>query len=137
MRAIIAACWICCTPVMAQECQDGSNEILTVENWQVEKVEGILSGIDITVELRSHASKPFRMIDASFTFHDTLDRRISSFTIDPDLKAKPGETVSTVNGYMGREMDRVPSMDRADVVVFACTRAVVYEDGSKEFFEVE
>lgn len=113
----------------------GSSEFLSVENWKVEKVEGLISGIDITVDVKSHAPKPFRMIDADYTFEDALGRRISAFKIDPDLKAKPGETVSSTNGYMGTEMDRVPNMNRDDVIVAACTHSVIYDDGTKEEFK--
>lgn len=117
---------------------DGSTKLLSVKDWTVEEVDGLIpgihSGIDITVDIKSHAEKPFRMIDASYTFADALGRRISGFMIDPDLKVRPGETVSTTNGYTGSEMDRVIKMNRDDVIVTICTRAVVYEDGTKEDF---
>ncbi|WP_307145455.1 hypothetical protein [Rhizobium tibeticum] len=123
-------------PAAAQDCQEGQKEVIAVESWDIKKVDDpMFSGMDITLKLKSNATKPFRMADASFTFQDGLGRRISSFTIDPDLKAKPGDVVETVNGYQGSEMDRVPKMNRADVVVFACTKALVYEDGTKEEFK--
>ncbi len=113
---------------------DGSSDVLTVENWNIAKVEGPLSGIDITLSVKSHAKQAFRMIDGNYTFEDVLGRRISGFQINPDLTAKPGEIVSTTTGYMGTEMDRVPKMDRSDVVVTTCTNAIVYSDGTKEQF---
>lgn len=35
---------------------------------------------------------------------------------------------------MGREMDRVLSMNRSDIIVTTCTRAIIYDDGSREEF---
>lgn len=113
---------------------DGSPDILALDNWNIKKVDGFISGMDITVSVKSHAAKPFRMIDASYTFSDKLGRRIAGFKIDPDLKAKPGEIVSSTNGYTGSEMDRVPKMNREDVIVSTCVTAVVYDDGTQERF---
>lgn len=113
---------------------NGSADVLSLEDWHIEKVDGFISGVDITVDLKSHAKMPFRMIDASYILEDVLGHHISGFKINPDIKAKPGETVSTTNGYMGSGLDRVINMDRSDITITTCVRALVYEDGSKETF---
>lgn len=133
MRRLIGMMLFALPTAAAAECQ-GRADLLTVEEWSVEKVSGPVSGIDITIHLKSGFDKPFRMIDAGYTFSDALGRRISGFTMNPDLRASPNETVETGNGYTGREMDRVLTMNRDDVSVSTCVRAVVYEDGTKEKF---
>ena len=90
--------------------------------------------MDISVTVTSAAAKPFRMIDASYAFTDALGRRISSFNFDPDMHATPGEKIVHVSGYSGREMDRVFGMNREDVSVATCTKAIIYGDGSKDVF---
>lgn len=136
MRMCLAAVLAACGPAAA-ECTNGSSAtFLTVEDWSLERVKNdLVSGIDIRVSIKSHAAKPFHMIDASYTFQDALGRRISGFVMNPDLAAAPGQTVETVNGYLGNEMDRALKMRREDITVFACTRAVVFDDGTKQEFK--
>lgn len=134
MRRLIGLMLLAMPTAAAAECQ-GRADLLIVEEWSVERVTGVISGIDITIHLKSAFDQPFRMIDAGYTFSDALGRRISGFTMNPDLRASPGETVETGNGYTGREMDRVPTMNKDDVSVSTCVRAVVYDDGTKEEFD--
>lgn len=135
MLRIFAVLLLTTGAAFSQDCSSGDANLLTVENWQLEKVDGIISGIDIVINVRSRAAKAFRMIDASFTFEDTLGRRISSFSFDPDLTAEPDEVVETATGYMGNEMDRALDMNPDDIRVFTCTYAVIYEDGIRETFD--
>jgi len=138
MRLMTAiGCVLISMNAYADPCRgDGSGAPLTVTDWSIEEVEiGVSKGMDITVSMRSNAQKPFRMVDASFNFEDALGNYISSFTADPDLAAAPGEVVMTVNGYLGSEMSRVLKMNRNDVVVYACTHELLYEDGTRETFE--
>lgn len=135
MLKVLVALIVMTAPAMAGECAEGSSSTaLTVEDWSVEKVQGLVSGMDIAVKVTSHLPKAFRMIDGSYTFEDALGRRIAGFKFDPDLHAKPDQTVESATGYLGTEMDRVPGMNRADVKVYACVAAVVYDDGTKATF---
>jgi hypothetical protein len=118
----------------AASASDCRGDLIQVTDWKLQKVTGLISGIDIHVTIKSNFSKPIRMIDGTYTFADALGRRISSFGINPDLNVEPGKTVKFAHGYMGREMDRVLKMNRADVIVTTCVRAVVYQDGTKETF---
>lgn len=131
---LIVTAALLASPAHAETCA-GKSDFLVVKDWKVEKVEtDMMTGIDITLTLQSNSPKPFRMVDGAYTFSDVLDRRISGFKFDPDLRGVPGGTIETGAGYMGNEMDRVPKMDRSDVIVTTCVKAVVYEDGTKETF---
>lgn len=137
MRLMTAiGCVLISMNAYADPCRgDGSGAPLTVTDWSIEEVEiGVSKGMDISVSIRSNAEKPFRMVDASFTFEDALGSYISSFTIDPDLSGAPGEEVTSTNGYLGSDMKRVLTMNRDDVIVYACTHELLYDDGSRESF---
>lgn len=133
---MVLGCVLLSVNAYADPCRgDGSGLPLTVTDWSIEEVEiGVSKGMDISVSMRSNAEKPFRMVDATLTFEDALGEYISSFTVDPDLAAAPGEVVTSVNGYLGTDMNRVLKMNRDDVVVYACTHELLYEDGSRESF---
>ena len=115
----------------AADCRE---DLLTIEDWKVERITDPIQGERVSVQVKSHMGKPFRMVDGSYAFHDALGRHISSFGFNPDLKLAPGMVSADGGRYFGTQIGRVRNMDRADVKISTCVRAVVYEDGTKETF---
>ena len=116
-------------------CESGSPSVITVESWSAEaKKMRSTDYVNVSVTIKSGAAKPFRMVDASIEIEDALGRRIGVLSVDPDLVLQPGESIEKNGSYLADSLERLPKMNRDDVIITACTEAVVYQDGSKQSF---
>jgi hypothetical protein len=120
-------------PAAATTC---NTEILALEGWSV--TLGTRSGYEsanVMLAYQSTAAKPFRMIDASVRFADALGGHIALISTGRDMRLAPGDMFREEQSYLGTNLNRVVGMDRSDVSVELCTKAVVYEDGTVETFD--
>ena len=125
-----------CSAVVAAECGRGSADALEVVSWSAaESTNSFAAGVEVTVEVRNNLPQGVRMWDASVRFYDVLGRSIGSIGVAPDLRIAAGDTAQDGGSYLGSDLDRLLSMDAADVVVLACTRAVVMNDGTAQRFD--
>jgi hypothetical protein len=117
----------------AQSC---NTNILTLTDWSL--TLGNRSGLEsaeLTLIYQSTAGKPFRMIDASIRFTDALGGHIALVSTERDMRLSPGDTFSENQSYLGTQLNRIAHMERSDVDVVLCTKAVVYDDGTQETFD--
>lgn len=114
---------------------NGDGTAITVKEWSVEAIAGLIgTEAKVSVTFTNDLTKSFRMIDASIMFEDALGGYISNIGVDRDITLAPGNSTVYTASYGGTGLDRVPQMNRQDVVVYACTKAVIYDDGTKQEF---
>lgn len=131
MRAILVTTLLAGSPAMACD-----NSFISVQDWRVQNIErNSFPGPEAVVHYRLSGSKGVRMLDAAVRFEDALGKHIASIAVDRDERLAPGGTARLVGFYPGSNLSRIPNMEREDVVVSTCTRAVIYEDGTKEEFK--
>lgn len=130
MRTVLLIVMMAATPAMACD-----SDFIVVQDWQVKNIErGSFPGPEADVHYRLTGDKGVRMIDAAIRFEDALGKRIASIAVERDKRLSPGITARLVGFYPGSELSRIPNMEREDVMVTTCTRAVIYDDGTKEEF---
>lgn len=137
MRWMVVVVLMLCGPVAAAECSRGeSGEALVVTGWEVTiSQDGAYTSADVKLTVENKLPKGVRLIDASVRFEDALGGSISNVGLTRDVQVATGATFEDSGSYLGTRLERIPAMNRNDVVVFACTKGVVYEDGTKQTFD--
>lgn len=131
---LTSALFLISSPSFA-DCGRGSPDILTLTDWTVEEdTSRTIPGSKVEFTVRNNGAKAVRLVDAGVYFRDILGEQIASIAISRDIQIAPGEAAVDGGSYLGTRLDRIPKMNPADVVAFACTEAVVYEDGSIDEF---
>jgi len=121
----------------AGECgPNGSPDVLSVVSWAVEVApdEYGMTTATVSVEVKNTTALPIRMTDGGVHFQDALGGYISNIGIERDLVIPIEGTVQWTAQYGGTGLDRVPDLRHDEVDVFACVRAVLFDDGTKQAF---
>lgn len=121
--AIVAA-----TPAAA-DCGGASPDAVTVESWYA---AGKVGSVDVKMSLKNRSGKDFRMIKADVRFYDPFDEPVAVLAIPPDIKVRDGEVFLVAGEYFAARLAKV---DPADVTAIACTKGLVFADGTKKVFE--
>src|SRR5690606_26324405 len=101
-------------------------DLISVQDWEVKHVERSgMPGASVSVTFTLNWPQPIRMIDASVQFQDLLGGYIGGVALDRDTRLSNGETTTDSGIYLGTDFTRIPEMERDDVMVTTCTRAVV------------
>jgi hypothetical protein len=120
-------------PALGAECSVGRSDAVVVTSWAAEATSGTLGPmVQVSYVLSNNLPKGIRMVDASVNFEDVLGQTMPGFKLAPDIAAAAGGDFAQVATYLG--MDRLVKARHEDIIVTVCTRAVVYEDGTKESF---
>ena len=136
MRIVLAALLaLVSLPALADEkCgRQGSSDALQLTVWTIEPVDERTNRMTETLVL--NLDKPIRMIDGSIIYRDVLGASIGSKAIDRDMKLAPRAEYVQEGDWGQFTFERILGMERQDVVAFACTKAVVYDDGTSQEFE--
>lgn len=116
------------SPATAFDCPFGEEGHLLPVRWSVESVGGVTN---VRVGVQNTFAKQVRMVDAGVWFIDGLDRSVidQAIAIDPDLRILAnGANISQVSTT---GVDRLLRASVEDFTPHICTRAILFEDGSK------
>lgn len=128
MRAIFMTAMLAATPAAA--CNE---QMMSVESWAASS-HGDTTFI-LKLDLRSNLPQHTRMIDAQVYFADALGKQIGGINLDRDAPVSVGPFSQELHLGTALNIARLLRINAEDVVVSTCTRAVIYEDGTKETFE--
>jgi len=118
---------------VAGEASAGCNkELLNVENWSAKSVAEFR--VQVSMDLRSTAPKPIRIIEGLVYFRDALDGDIGSLPVERDAHIPVGGSYTRVMKSAPAHFDRLLKLRKQDVQTHVCVFAVLYEDGTKEIF---
>lgn len=125
------------TGANATECI-GSDSVFEVASWSAEIVDsGIYRDVPrLNVEVRNISGKKIRMTETYVRFDDALGGKVFTGHIDRDVHVDPGGEVSrsfTGPDYGANRL--ATSLLPEDVLAYACTSSVLYDDGSIERFD--
>lgn len=125
----IAMCLLATTLAQAETCgESGSPDILTLEGWRAEQTGFLVS---MTIQVRSNAPAPIKMIDGTVWFTDALGGSLGGYEIERDLHVAPG---ALAEDRLQVTEDRFLKASPTDISGIACVKAVLYEDGTKAEF---
>lgn len=130
-------------PAMADDtiCSDEQRNALTLAHWWIHI--SLDDQISIGLILETPESNEIVMIDADITFSDALSRYIGTpnLLLPPDIdpEAHPSER----NGYIlqstmlegNPDFSRLIDLNENLVTATLCTRAVLFQDGTKMEFD--
>lgn len=131
MRALLVMVMMAATPSWACNA-----DLISVQEWEAvneSREDGTVS-THMTASYRYDGNAAYRMIDATILFEDVLGQLIAVYRVDRDEALNAGETSSLSMLSGGGSLHRLGDLDRDDIVVKTCTRAIVYEDGTRETF---
>lgn len=122
--------------IAAAECHSGSLEPISVVGWSAEPLDlpdsmGV-GGVALTLTLKNQLAHSLRMVDARAHIDDVLGRRIIRVSLEPDLNiAADSEQIHTRRYVTANlsELERLQGANPNDIVVTACTTAVVTGEG--------
>jgi hypothetical protein len=135
LRAMLWTAVLLAGPAMADDCPGRATEILTLTDWSLAiSKDGLFDRATLTLTYRNDAAKPIAHVDAYAVFRDRWGGFISTIATRTNPGLAPGAVGSETASYFGTGLDRIPSLDRADIVAGLCVDLVVYEDGTKESF---
>lgn len=114
-------------------CSQGeTKDLIKITDWTIKPVTNDTN--QMTETLAYSGTKATRMIDGSIRYSDVLGGRIASKAIDRDVSIEPGKSYLQTGNWGPYTFERMLKMNRSDVIVVACVRAVVYADGTKQTF---
>lgn len=131
--AMIAA-FTLAQPALSAECSSGSQTVIKMGEWRALKDEknGYPS---LAYSVTNTLPKGIRMIDANVGVYDTFGQEIDRFFLVPEnLELAAGATTELLSPGPGLGAERILTIDRNAMEAIFCTRAVVYDDGTKETF---
>jgi hypothetical protein len=131
-RLVLLAAMLLSPGISAAECYSGSADAILVKDWSVEIKSEATHTIALTLE--STLPKPIRMANVDVRFVDVLGNEIGGFAFEPDFSIKPKEIVHYSRDIGSMLMPRLPNLKQGDATPLFCTRAVLYDDGTKEEF---
>lgn len=108
-------------------------DLIEFTSWSIEPIDSDSNRVVAT--FKSHADKPIRMIDASAGYIDALGERIGSFALERDVSIAPGATHTETGTWGLNTFERLLKLRPEEVTTFTCTKAVLYEDGTKVEFK--
>ncbi|MQV97055.1 hypothetical protein GHK46_06345 [Sinorhizobium medicae] len=118
---------------LAGEASAGCNqELLHVEGWSAKSMAE--RRVEVSMDLRSTAPKPIRIIEALVYFRDALDEDIGSLPVERDAHIPVGGIYTRLMRPAPAHFDRLLKLRKQDVETHVCVLAVLYEDGTKETF---
>jgi hypothetical protein len=118
---------------VAGEASAGCNkELLNVEGWSAKPMAA--RRVEVSMDLRSAATKPIRIIEALVYFRDALDEEIGSLPVERDAHIPVGGIYTRLMRPAPAHFDRLLKLRKQDVETHVCVFAVLYEDGTKEIF---
>ncbi len=118
---------------VAGEASAGCNqELLNVEGWSARPMAE--SRVEVSMDLKSAAPKPIRIIEALVYFRDALDGDIGALPVERDAHIPAGGSYSRLMKPAPAHFDRLLKLRKQDVQTHVCVFAVLYEDGTKETF---
>lgn len=134
---ILVASMVIARNAQAAECSAGVDTVLGLKEWSAKMVDGALGRPEplVTITYKNLSDHPIKMIDASLSFSDALGERISSVALGRDIKIAAGAEKSEkflMSGSIGFE--RLTKLDKSDAEGTICTKAVMYDDGTKQQF---
>lgn len=114
----------------AAECGAANSELITLTKWSASP--GDYGAVNVSMDFKSHTSKPIRMLKANVLFADPFGDQIANLSLDPDVVI-PADAEYNVRGSWSAA--RLAKVRTQDVTAMVCVVGVLYEDGSKEVFE--
>lgn len=130
---IVAAAMLTTSSAMA--C---NSDLISVHDGWTAVNESTADGTITTTISLSYAysgDTPFRMIDSTVTFSDALGSLIAVVRIDRDAGLEPGQASELEVTSFGPRLPRLAELDRSDIQVETCTKAIVYADGTVVEFD--
>lgn len=116
----------------ADLCVKGSPDAIAIAEWSAEAAkDAMFSNVSLTLHLRNETGKDIRLIDGSVLFQDALGASLGSVAIERDVLLPAGKIIEQTGSYIGSDLDRLLALSREDVVLWSCTRAAVFTDGTK------
>ncbi|MCW5735202.1 MAG: hypothetical protein KIS73_13800 [Enhydrobacter sp.] len=109
-----------------------TSDLLKLADWTIKPITADRN--EMTETLVYSGSKNIRMIDGIIRYSDVLGGNIASKAIDRDASIEPGKPYMQKGTWGPYTFERILKMNRSDVAVVVCVRAVVYADGTKETF---
>lgn len=128
MRALFVCLFMAAVPALA--C---SEDVLTLNKWTVKRSSDVT--FRLKMELIPAFRAPVRMVDAQVYFSDRLGGQIGGAILDRDTKIDDALFTEVIEFGTGLRVARLLDVDPADVVTRVCTKAVIYDDGTKQTFD--
>ena len=116
--------------VVAFDCPFGTHDALTPVRWTAE--QDAAGGITVRLGVRNPEDKVVKMVDAAVWFVDPLGRIVGDqgLELDPDLAiAANGANIDFIS--TSAAFGRLVGAKLEDFTPTICTRALLFEDGSK------
>ncbi|MDX0849181.1 hypothetical protein GHK50_22505 [Sinorhizobium medicae] len=118
---------------VAGEASAGCNkDLLNVEGWSAKSMAE--RRVVVSMDLRSTAPKPIRIIEALVYFRDALDGDIGALPVERDAHIPAGGSYTRLMKSAPANFDRLLKLRKQDVETHVCVFAVLYEDGTEETF---
>lgn len=135
MRILVGCALALATTAANAECVGWSPNVVQISGWSAEPADKPDTGVyHLSVELKNVAGRSFRMVEGRVYFEDSLGRHIALMKLNPDLSLDVEETgAQTWRRIVGQRS--LASINRDDVLSWACVQSVVYDDGTKEVFD--
>lgn len=115
----------------ANACSHSDPNFLSVSSWTIQPIDDKTNRITLT--LATSSEKPIRMIEAQLSFYDALGGYIDSMLIDRDISIARNKPY-VQSGVWEFQFARLLNLKHDEVRIEICTRTVLYDDGSKQFF---
>jgi len=115
----------------APSCQ-GSLDLLQVSDWSISPIDEDTNSLSVT--LSNSGDNAIRMIDGSVAFQDALGGHIASYSIDRDAQIEAHGSFEETGRWGPYTFERLLKLKADEVEAYACVRAVLFADGSKEEF---
>ncbi|MDX1192182.1 hypothetical protein GOL96_13525 [Sinorhizobium medicae] len=107
-------------------------DLLSVGDWSARRLDD--GNMEVQIIVKSNAPKPIRMLDADFGFKDALGGHVAADAFERDIEIPASGSATTVKKWP-LTFERLLKLKREEVAAYACVRAVLYEDGTKEEFK--
>jgi len=114
----------------ANECLNGSGDILRLSSWSAEPVDDHSTAVTLTYE--NVTQKGIEIVNATAWFYDALDNGIGGIPLDSDPQLEPAGSITVKRKMLG--FQRVLKVKPENISAVICTDAVLYDDGTRETF---
>lgn len=119
--------------MMTSAAHAGCNEsLIEFTSWSIKPIDA--QNNQIVATFKSNSAKPIRMLDTSAGYKDALGETVGTFSLNRDVSIAPGAMYSETKTWGPYTFERLLKLKPEEVTTFTCTRAVLYEDGTKEEF---
>lgn len=130
---IVALTLLAPTVLEARECVNSAGDQIVATSWSAKPADsGFGQSTHLSVTLENKSDTPIRMIDGTVFFDDVLGRSIVNISISEDARIDAQGTFQQSGTYQsfGGNIERLVQVEKTDVVVTTCVKALVKGDGS-------